>query len=406
MAAPEINDFYIETKEDSAAKLAEANGKPTKFYLFATEFNSIKAQFAHLKLKILLAWQMSLADITANGADTPHEISVSAPDTSTGVSLHPAGHIYIKSNALIQGAAVIMADYVDHSDGDVHFQLPAKSLGVYTLATVDMIPTVNDRWKGNFTTLAQLQAAYPTANAGDTATIDPGSGSPARTWNWDVQDGWVAGSTTSAANTDQLPEGSTNLYFTQNRVLTTLLNGIDFLSATAITAGDNIVKAFGKLQAQIDKLTTDKESTDNKVTTFTGNLTSVTKFPVVKAIVDYIDTLFPSWQDYTTTVTGFNGPLSTNIFRTLYNSKSKSLKVNISLIGTSNLGSFTFTIPYNAKYTHSGVCRVLSNGGPLFGRFETTAGSNVINVYASAGSQTFITSGNKGINLLTTLEVE
>lgn len=58
----------------------------------------------------------------------------------------------------------------------------------------------------------------------------------------------------SPGTTDAVPEGSTNKYFTAARVLATVLTGIGFSTATAITATDTILQAFGKLQAQITAL--------------------------------------------------------------------------------------------------------------------------------------------------------
>ncbi len=58
----------------------------------------------------------------------------------------------------------------------------------------------------------------------------------------------------SPGSTDAVPEGSTNKYFTAARVLATLLTGIGFNSATAITATDTILGALGKLQAQFNAL--------------------------------------------------------------------------------------------------------------------------------------------------------
>lgn len=58
----------------------------------------------------------------------------------------------------------------------------------------------------------------------------------------------------SPGSTDAVAEGTTNLYFTVARVLTTLLTGIGLSSATAVTATDTILGAIGKLQAQITGL--------------------------------------------------------------------------------------------------------------------------------------------------------
>ena len=73
-----------------------------------------------------------------------------------------------------------------------------------------------DRYKGKYTTLYRFQPAYPTASAGDYAQVDAGAGSDVINYNYDVEDGWVEGSSGSGATTtDELTEGSTNLYFTQ-----------------------------------------------------------------------------------------------------------------------------------------------------------------------------------------------
>ncbi|MEO6630643.1 MAG: LamG-like jellyroll fold domain-containing protein, partial [Mucilaginibacter sp.] len=58
----------------------------------------------------------------------------------------------------------------------------------------------------------------------------------------------------SPGSTDAVAEGSSNLYFTAARVLATILTGIGFSSATAITATDSILGALGKLQAQFTAL--------------------------------------------------------------------------------------------------------------------------------------------------------
>jgi hypothetical protein len=54
----------------------------------------------------------------------------------------------------------------------------------------------------------------------------------------------------SAATTDDLAEGATNLYFTSARVLATTLTGLSTSTATAVTASDSVLVGIGKLQAQ------------------------------------------------------------------------------------------------------------------------------------------------------------
>lgn len=53
------------------------------------------------------------------------------------------------------------------------------------------------------------------------------------------------------ANTNDLAEGSNNLYFTASRVLNTLLAGLSLAASTAIQASDSVIVALGKLQAQV-----------------------------------------------------------------------------------------------------------------------------------------------------------
>ncbi|HET6725892.1 MAG TPA: hypothetical protein VFH85_07800 [Gammaproteobacteria bacterium] len=57
------------------------------------------------------------------------------------------------------------------------------------------------------------------------------------------------------ADTDDLPEGTTNLYFTAARVRATVLTGLSLASSAVISATDTVLSALGKLQAQITALT-------------------------------------------------------------------------------------------------------------------------------------------------------
>jgi len=100
-----------------------------------------------------------------------------------------------------------------------------KPVSTATQAALDLkldASAYNDRFKGLFATLAALESAYPTAAAGDYAQVDSGTGGALHVYSWDVSDGaWVLTSSdgTGAANTDQLPEGSANLYFTAARAV-------------------------------------------------------------------------------------------------------------------------------------------------------------------------------------------
>ncbi len=59
----------------------------------------------------------------------------------------------------------------------------------------------------------------------------------------------------SPGSTDAVPEGSVNKYFTASRVLATVLSGVSFITNAAVAATDTILAAIGKLQAQLNGLT-------------------------------------------------------------------------------------------------------------------------------------------------------
>lgn len=112
-------------------------------------------------------------------------------------------------------------------------------------------------YRGTFTTLAALQAGVTSPVAGDYADVDAGVGSDVQRYIWDVTDSkWVlqGASGGGPSNTDNLPEGTTNRYFTGARVLATVLSGLSLVTGGAIVAADSVLVAFGKLQKQITDL--------------------------------------------------------------------------------------------------------------------------------------------------------
>lgn len=66
-----------------------------------------------------------------------------------------------------------------------------------------------------------------------------------------TRDGKGRVSGTSAATTDDLPEGAGNLYHTAARVRAAVLTGLSTATNAVITAADSVLSALGKLQAQI-----------------------------------------------------------------------------------------------------------------------------------------------------------
>lgn len=83
----------------------------------------------------------------------------------------------------------------------------------------------NDRFKGVYLTETALNLAYPTSSIGDYAQVNEVGATNVINYNWDAEEGiWVENATSGAGanNTDELPEGSSNLYWTVARFLENL----------------------------------------------------------------------------------------------------------------------------------------------------------------------------------------
>ncbi|OTG65836.1 hypothetical protein [Acinetobacter silvestris] len=107
-------------------------------------------------------------------------------------------------------------------------------------------------FRGVFSSFAALTAALPIALDGDYAHIDSGSGFDRMVAIFDTDDStWKVSAANVGANTDEVPEGSINLYFKSKRVLDTPLTGLTNQPAMELAATDKILEAIGKLQAQI-----------------------------------------------------------------------------------------------------------------------------------------------------------
>lgn len=107
-------------------------------------------------------------------------------------------------------------------------------------------------FRGLFSSYSALSSVLPTALDGDYAHIDSGSGFDRMCAIWDSDDTkWKIIETNITANTDEMPEGSHNLYFQSERVRQTVLTGLSNQTATNILATDNLITALAKLQAQI-----------------------------------------------------------------------------------------------------------------------------------------------------------
>jgi hypothetical protein len=136
----------------------------------------------------------------------------------------------------------------------------------------------NQHFKGVYLTEAALNAAHPTASIGDYAQVNETGATDVVNYNWDAEENiWVknavAGS--GATNTDALPEGASNLYFTVARFLSNLTyaNVISALGFTPSTAPNNAQKNSDITKAEIEaKLT-------GEITTHTH---SVNVLPVIE----------------------------------------------------------------------------------------------------------------------------
>ena len=154
-----------------------------------------------------------------------------------------ANHTGTQAQSTVTGLVTKLAE-IDQTDIDQQAQIDLK------LDAADY----NDRFLGLYASFYDLDAAHPTASAGDYAQVDLGLGTDVIVYAWDVNDAqWAAVGSSAIANTDALPEGSSNLYHTSQRVRDTPLTGFTASNAQ-ITAADSVLQAAGKAQGQIDAL--------------------------------------------------------------------------------------------------------------------------------------------------------
>ncbi|WP_345948279.1 hypothetical protein ABDD95_15625 [Mucilaginibacter sp. PAMB04274] len=147
----------------------------------------------------------------------------------------------------------------------------------FTDALFTKLNNIIEHYKGKYATLAALQGSLPLGLDGDYVIIDGGTGSDAVEYIWDSTDStWKPSSNTGASSFAQLagspndnPSLQSALQASLDRtnhngkqlantvsdfndaVLLSLITGINFNDASAITALDNVRDAMGKLQAQI-----------------------------------------------------------------------------------------------------------------------------------------------------------
>ncbi|HEY1027431.1 MAG TPA: pyocin knob domain-containing protein [Pseudomonas sp.] len=137
-------------------------------------------------------------------------------------------------------------------DGKINTTERGVSGGVATLDQFARIPPsqlpsyVDDVLEylsaANFPATGETGKIYIAINQGTAAN-------PTRQYRWTGS--VYAEINPSPGTTDALAEGSTNLYFSEHRVRNTVLTGLSLASSAAVAATDNVLAAFGKIQAQL-----------------------------------------------------------------------------------------------------------------------------------------------------------
>jgi hypothetical protein len=99
------------------------------------------------------------------------------------------------------------------------------------------------------------------------------------------------------------------------------------------------------------------------------------------------------------TITGWD-PATFTAKQIYYKRTGKTVDVYITLSGTSNSTSTSFTLPFtslNGGPTYTVPMRVLDNGGSLLGMIVLAANSATVNVYTSVAAGAWTNSGTKQI---------
>lgn len=124
------------------------------------------------------------------------------------------------------------------------------------VAAINELNTKTTKFLGSFTSLANLQAAYPTASDGNYANVDIGPGNDVIRYVWDNDDNqWVQGG--SSGGGDLL--GSNNLSDLTNAI--TALNNLTLDIASSVTHSSDGVRAIDFATTRFFTLTLDANIT-------------------------------------------------------------------------------------------------------------------------------------------------
>lgn len=193
----------------------------------------------------------------------------SAPNDGTGQDLRSGGQIINDNFAELDtrtAAAQAQADQgvadaataksaADAARAKADAAVPSAALGVSVAQLVNgtvpagQLPSYVDDVL-EYLTVAEFPATgetgkiYIAINGGDSPT------NPTRQYRWSGTAFVLIPA--SPGSTDQVPEGTTNLYFTAARVRSALLTGLGAFVDAAISATDSLMGALAKLQGQIN----------------------------------------------------------------------------------------------------------------------------------------------------------
>jgi len=105
---------------------------------------------------------------------------------------------------------------------------------------------VSSHFKGLFTTLIALETAYPTAEAGDYANVDPGSGTDVTRYIWDEDEGWVAGGGGGGGGVSSVTGSGVDNSDPANPVLA-LPNGLEAANVTGTAISFAVPQIYGSV---------------------------------------------------------------------------------------------------------------------------------------------------------------
>lgn len=200
------------------------------------------------------AAQGTKADAAIPAAEKGAASGVATLDGSSKIPLAQLPAIAITDTAVVASQAAMLA--LTAQTGDVAIRTDISTSFILRAEP----PTTLSNWEQLLSPAAGGGAAVGSATPQALGTATPGVSTSASREDHVHQMPSAAdvGAAPSAHthNTDDLTEGSTNLFHTAARVRAALLAGLSLAVGTAVAATDTVLEAFGKLQKQITDLTT------------------------------------------------------------------------------------------------------------------------------------------------------